>query len=99
MLGYVGYRLLIAPSGWSRLVALTIWFLTQVSVAGFPVTLFRRKRVGEATEVSAVCAEAAIGSVAASAKVDRWAVGRSRWNAVGIVGLLCPAPAGRNVAT
>ncbi len=71
LLGYAGYRLLVAPPGRSRLVALAAWGLTLLGLAGFPVALFRRKRLGEATGVSAFTAAAAIGSVAASARIDR----------------------------
>jgi tryptophan-rich sensory protein len=71
LLGYAGYRLLSAPPGPRRRVALGLWSLNVLGVAGFSWVLFGRKRLGEATGVTAGMVLSALGTVAAARRVDR----------------------------
>jgi translocator protein len=69
--GYAGYRLLIAPRSGRRAAALGVWGLNLLGVGGFTWVLFGRKRLGEATAVSAAMVATALGGVVASWPVDR----------------------------
>ena len=71
LLAYSGYRILSAPSGRSRMAALSFWGGNVAGVAGFSYVLFGRKRLDQATGVTLGMAATAIGAVAASASVDR----------------------------
>lgn len=71
LLGYGGYRLLIAPAGRSRTVALVGWGMNLLGIGGFSWVLFGRKRLDEATWVSASMIATSLGSCAASHRVDR----------------------------
>jgi benzodiazapine receptor len=71
LLGYAGYRLLVAPASRSRTVALASWSLNLLGIGGFSWVLFGRKRLDEATGVSAIMIATSLGSCAASYQVDR----------------------------
>ncbi len=70
-LGYSGYRLLSAPRRGRRTAAIAAWGLNLVGVAGFPLVMFGRKRLGEATGVTAGLVATAFGGVVAASAVDR----------------------------
>ena len=71
LLGYSGYRLLTAPPGRAKMAALGVWGLNLVGVGSFSWVLFGRKRLGEATGVTAGMVATSFGSVAVSYSVDR----------------------------
>ena len=71
LMGYAGFRLLAARRSRARNVALGVWGLNLLGIAGFTWVLFGRKRLGEATGVTAAMVAAAWGSVATSWPVDR----------------------------
>ena len=82
LLAYSGARLLSAPPSKSRTAALGFWAANVAGVAGFPYVLFRRKRLGEAMGITVGMATAAIGTVGASALVDR----RAAWAGMPLAG-------------
>ncbi len=71
LVGYAGYRLLCAPATRARAVALSVWSLNLLGIGGFSWVLFGRKKLGEATGLTAGMVATAIGTVAASSPVDR----------------------------
>lgn len=71
LLGYGGYRLLMAPPSSRRTIALGAWSLNLLGIGGFSWVLFGRKRLDEALEVTVgMVATAAVTTVTAAA-VDR----------------------------
>jgi len=71
LLGYSGYRLLLArPSGW-RTLALGAWGMNLLGVAGFSWLLFGRKRLGEALGITAALVGTAAAEAATASRVDR----------------------------
>lgn len=77
LLGYGGMRLLVAPSGPRRSLALGLWAANVLGVAGFSWVLFGRRRLGEATGVTAGMLLGSVGTVAAASRVDA----RAAWAA------------------
>jgi benzodiazapine receptor len=70
LLGYAGYRLLSAPPSPRRNVALGLWSLNLLGVGGFSWVLFGRKRLGEATGVTAGMVATSLATVVAARRVD-----------------------------
>ncbi len=75
LLGYSGYRLLLAPPSRRRTVALLAWTATVLGVGGFPLVLFKRKRLDEALGVTLGMVATSAASIATAAAVDR----RAAW--------------------
>ena len=75
LLGYSGYRLLIAPPSLRRTVALGAWSLNLLGVGGFSWVLFGRKRLDEALGVTAGMVATSAAAVATAATVDKRAAG------------------------
>ena len=71
LLGYAGYRLLIARPSNPRRAALGAWGLNLLGVAGFSWVLFGRKRLDEALEVTAGMVVVATATTVAASAVDR----------------------------
>ena len=71
LLGYGGYRLLIAPPSSRRSLALSSWALNLLGIAGFSWVLFGRKRLDEALEVTAAMVVTATATSVTAATVDR----------------------------
>jgi benzodiazapine receptor len=71
LLAYSGYRLLRARPSVARTSALSLWAIEVLGIGGFSWVLFGRKRLDQATEVSAGMLATAIGTVAAASEVDR----------------------------
>jgi tryptophan-rich sensory protein len=71
LLGYAGYRLLIAPPTPRRNVALTAWAANLLGIAGFSWILFGRKRLDQALEVTAGMVVTAATTSLAASSVDR----------------------------
>jgi tryptophan-rich sensory protein len=71
LLGYAGYRLLIAPPSRQRPVALGCWALNLLGIAGFSWVLFGRRRLDEALEISAAMVVTATATSVTAATVDR----------------------------
>lgn len=82
LLGYAGYRLLIASPGPRRSVALGAWATNVLGVAGFSWVLFGRKRLDEALGVTLGMVASSITAVATAAPVDRPAA----WSSVPLAG-------------
>jgi tryptophan-rich sensory protein len=82
LLGYSGYRVMTARSSPSRSAALILWAVTILGVAAHPWTMFRRRRLDEATAVTAGMVAASTGLVTATAAVDR----RAAWAALPLMG-------------
>ncbi len=82
LLGYAGFRLLSAPPSGRRTAALGAWGLNLLGVAGFSWVLFGRKRLGEATGVTAGMVATSIAAVATAAQVDR----RAAWAGLPLAG-------------
>ncbi len=75
LLGYSGYRLLIAPSSPRRMAALGAWGLNLLGIGGFSWVLFGRKRLDEALGVTAGMVVTSAAAVATAAAVDKRAAG------------------------
>jgi len=71
LLGYAGYRLLVAAPSRKRGIALTAWSLNLAGIAGFSWVLFGRKRLDEALEVTAAMVATAAATTITTAAVDR----------------------------
>jgi len=71
LLGYAGYRLLIAQPSSQRRVALGAWSLNLLGVGGFSWVLFGRKRLDQALEVTAGMVATAAATSVTAATVDR----------------------------
>ena len=71
LLGYGGYRLMIARPSTERSVALFAWALNLLGIGGFSLVLFGRKRLGEALGVSTGMVATAAATTVAAAAVDR----------------------------
>lgn len=71
LLGFAGYRLLIAPAGSQRTAALGAWATNILGVGGFSWVLFGRKRLDEALGVTLGMVGSSIAAVATAAPVDR----------------------------
>jgi tryptophan-rich sensory protein len=70
-LAFCGYRLLAAPRSVRRNVALGLWSANVAGVAGFSWVLFGRKRLGEATGVTAGMVATSVGLATMAWGVDR----------------------------
>jgi translocator protein len=81
LLAFSGYRLLTAPPSRSRSAALGCLAVSVLGVA-HPWTMFGRRRLDEATAVTAGMVASSVGLVATAADVDRRAI----WAAVPLVG-------------
>ncbi len=73
LMAYAGYRLLVSSRSRARTAALSTWGLNLLGIGSFTWVLFGRKRLGEATGVSAAMVATAWGGVATSWSVDRQA--------------------------
>jgi translocator protein len=71
LVGYAGYRLLIAPRSGRRAAALGVWGLNLLGIGSFTSVLFGRNRLGEAAVLSTAMVATAWGGVATSWPVDR----------------------------
>ena len=75
LLGYSGYRLLIASPSLRRTTALGAWSLNLLGIGGFSWVLFGRKRLDEALGVTAGMVATSAAAVATAATVDKHAAG------------------------
>jgi translocator protein len=82
LLGYAGYRLLCAKPSDARAVALSLWGLNLLGVAGFSWILFGRKRLDEATGVSLAMVGTSAAAAASAAQVDT----RAAWAIAPLIG-------------
>ncbi len=71
LLGYSGYRLMLARPSNARTLALGAWSLNLLGVAGFSYVLFGRKRLGEALGVTAGMVATSAAAAATATLVDR----------------------------
>ncbi len=71
LLGYSGYRLMVAKPSSARSLALGAWSLNLLGVAGFSWVLFGRKRLGEALGVTAGMVATSAAAVTTATLVDR----------------------------
>ena len=71
LLGYAGYRLLLARPSPRRNAAIGAWALNLLGIAGFSWVLFGRKRLDQALEVSAGMVVTAAATSVTAAAVDR----------------------------
>ncbi len=71
LLGWAGYRLMIAPPSPRRARALTAWGANIVAVAAHPYLLFGRKDLGSSTTLLAAEAGAALALVATASRVNK----------------------------
>ncbi len=71
LLGIAGARLLAAPPGAARNLALAGWSLNLAGLAGYPWVFFGRKRVDAATAVVGAMLANAAATTAAAARADR----------------------------
>lgn len=78
LLGYAGYRLLTRPASPARTAALGLWGLNVLGVAGYSWVMFGRKRLGEATGVTAGMLASSVGAAVAASRVDE----RAAWASV-----------------
>ena len=77
LLGYAGYRLLLAKRSNARTTALSFWGLNLLGVSGFSWVLFGRKRLDEATAVSLAMVGTSAAAASAATRVDKqaaWAI-------------------------
>lgn len=78
LLGYAGYRLLTRRRSRARTAALGLWSLNVLAVAGYSWVMFGRKRLDEATGVTAGMLASSVGAVAVASQVDK----RAAWASV-----------------
>lgn len=78
LLGYAGYRLLTRPASRARTMALGLWAVNVLAVAGYPWVMFGRKRLDEATGVTVGMLASSVGAVAAASQADQ----RAAWASV-----------------
>lgn len=71
LLAVSGARLLSAPPGRDRSLALLLWSLNLAGVAGYPWLFFKQKRLGSSAVMVAGMLASARASVSAAGKVDR----------------------------
>jgi benzodiazapine receptor len=71
LLGYAGYRLLVARPSPRRNLALGAWAMNLLGIAGFSWFLFGRRRLDQALEVSAGMVVTAAATSLTAASVDR----------------------------
>jgi len=71
LLGYSGYRLLLAPASTKRTAALSAWAATLLGVAGFSWVLFGRKQLDEALGVTIAMVATSAAAVGTASVVDR----------------------------
>ena len=71
LLGYAGYRLLVARPSDARTLALGAWSLNLLGIGGFSWVLFGRRRLDEALGVSSAMVVTASATVTAASSVDR----------------------------
>ena len=77
LLGYAGYRLLLAKPSNARGTALGFWGLNLLGVSGFSWVLFGRKRLDQATAVSLTMVGTSAAAASAATRVDKqaaWAI-------------------------
>ena len=77
LLGFAGYRLLLAKPSNARSTALGFWGLNLLGVSGFSWVLFGRKRLDEATAVSLAMIGTSAAAASAASGVDKpaaWAI-------------------------
>jgi translocator protein len=84
LLAYSGYRLMTARPCRSRSIALVFWALNVVGIPSHSITLFGRRRLDEATLVTAGMVASSTGLVTAAANVDQ----RAKWTALPLAGWL-----------
>jgi translocator protein len=84
LLAYSGYRLMTARPSRSRSIALVFWALNVIGIPSHSITLFGRRRLDEATLVTAGMVASSTGSVTAAANVDQ----RAKWTALPLAGWL-----------
>ena len=82
LLGYAGYRLLIAPASRQRTAALGAWATNILGIGGFSYVLFGRRRLDEAFGVTLGMVGSAVTAAATAAAVDR----RAAWCSVPLAG-------------
>ncbi len=82
LLGYSGYRLMTSRPSRSRSAAFCFWALSLTGVVAHPWTMFKRRRLDEATAVTAGMIGSAGGLIATAANVDR----RAMWFATPLGG-------------
>ena len=82
LLGYSGYRLLMAGPSPRRTPALGAWAVNLLGVAGFFWVLFGRKLLDEALEVTSGMVAASAAFVVTAASVDR----RAAWADLPLLG-------------
>ncbi len=75
LLGYSGYRLLLAPPSQRRNLALLAWTANVLGVGGFSWVLFKRKQLDEALGVTLGMVGTSAAAIATAAVVDR----RAAW--------------------
>ncbi len=75
LLGYSGYRLLLAPPSRRRTLALLAWTANVLGVGGFSWVLFKRKELDEALGVTLGMVGTSAAAIATAAGVDR----RAAW--------------------
>jgi len=85
LLGYAGFRLMTARPSQQRTIALGAWGLNVLGVAGFSWVFFGRKRLDEATGVTAGMFASAVAAVATGAQVDR----KAAWAGVPLAVWVC----------
>jgi translocator protein len=84
LLAYSGYRLMTARPSRSRSAALVLWALNVVGIPSYSIALFGRRRLDEATLVTAGMVATSAGLVTAAANVDQ----RAKWTALPLAGWL-----------
>jgi translocator protein len=84
LLAYSGYRLMTARPGHSRSAGLVFWALNVVGIPSHSITLFGRRRLDEATAVTAGMLASTAGLLATASQVDR----RATWTALPLAGWL-----------
>lgn len=89
LLGYSGYRLLIAPHSIQRTAALATWGSNLLGVAGFSWVLFGRKNLDEALGVTVAMVGSSAAAIGTAAVVDR----RAAWADLPLFGWLLFATA------
>lgn len=71
LMWFAGYRLLRAPSGTAKRVALGAWVASVLGIPSYPFVFFGRRRTDEGLGVTASMLASSVGLVASAAKVDR----------------------------
>jgi translocator protein len=82
LLGYAGFRLLAAKPSNARTVALSLWGVNLLGVAGFSWALFGRKKLDEATGVSLAMVGTSAAATLSATRVDN----RAAWAIAPLIG-------------